>query len=249
VLSDPLPFTVFATPSATLEASRTAFDLGQTTTLTAVGALGSGGFTYTWSGLPTGCSGPGATVDCTPTAAGTFSVQVAAKDTNGVMAESTMLVLHVAATLSATAFASTSATTVGTSVEFTGSGSGGSGTLSFAWEFGDGSSGTGSVVNHTYGRTGTFAVTLWVNDSSGGSVVKTLTVSISGSGNSAGISSTEIGELVGIAAIVAIAAVVGILLFRKQNRKGAPTEAPPASPNSPVESEEPLGEEQTPDGE
>jgi hypothetical protein len=154
VLSDPLPFTVFATPSATLEASRTAFDLGQTTTLTAAGALGSGGFTYAWSGLPTGCSGTGATVECTPTAAGTFSVQVAAKDTNGVTAESSMLALHVAATLSATAFASTSATAVGTSVEFTGSGSGGSGTLSFAWEFGDGSSGTGSVVERQQRRVG-----------------------------------------------------------------------------------------------
>src|SRR5258705_6829961 len=34
------------------------------------------------------------------------------------------------------------------------------GTLQRYWDFGDGNSGTGQVVNHTYGQTGTFNVTL-----------------------------------------------------------------------------------------
>lgn len=249
VTSTPLPFTVFADPSVTLEANRTAFDLGQAVTLTAAGALGSGGVSYAWSGLPTGCIGTGVTFDCVPSDSGIFSVVVTATDSNGMTAVSAALTLHVAASLSATEFASTSTTTVGTIVEFTGTGNGGTGPLSFTWEFGDGSTGTGGTVNHTFGTSGTFAVSLWVNDSSGGSVKKTLSVSISASGNSSGISSTEIAELAGIAALLAIVAAVSMLVLRRRKRREPSAEVLSPSTSSALLNEEPQEVEHAPDAE
>jgi chitodextrinase len=60
-------------------------------------------------------------------------------------------------------------TTVGTAVTFNGFGSSDpDGTItSYAWDFGDGTSGTGSIVNHTYSTSGTETVTLTVTDNSG----------------------------------------------------------------------------------
>jgi len=53
----------------------------------------------------------------------------------------------------------------GQQVTFTASASGGITPYSFGWNFGDGSTGTGSTVNHTYGTAGTFTITLTVKDS------------------------------------------------------------------------------------
>ncbi len=60
-------------------------------------------------------------------------------------------------------------TSVGTAVTFNGSGSSDAdGTItSYAWSFGDGTTGTGSIVNHTYSASGTKTVTLIVTDNSG----------------------------------------------------------------------------------
>jgi len=58
---------------------------------------------------------------------------------------------------------------VGTAVTFNGSGSSDSdGTItSYAWDFGDGTSGTGSIVSHAYSTSGSKTVTLTVTDNSG----------------------------------------------------------------------------------
>ena len=50
--------------------------------------------------------------------------------------------------------------------------------LTYAWDFGDGSVGTGVSPSHTYTTTGTFVVTLVVNDGLGGSTPHTATVTI-----------------------------------------------------------------------
>lgn len=55
----------------------------------------------------------------------------------------------------------------GETVSFTGSAQGGAEPYSYAWDFGDGSNGTGAVVQHIYGVAGTFTSTLTVTDADG----------------------------------------------------------------------------------
>ncbi len=57
----------------------------------------------------------------------------------------------------------------GDTIRFQGSASGGSGGYSYAWNFGDGTSGTGNPASHVYTKTGTIDAILTVTDSSGGS--------------------------------------------------------------------------------
>lgn len=51
--------------------------------------------------------------------------------------------------------------------------------VSFEWDFGDGTKGSGAVVSHSYSEKGTYDVSLNVTDSDAVSVTKTLTVYIS----------------------------------------------------------------------
>src|SRR5207244_6632241 len=52
----------------------------------------------------------------------------------------------------------------GQAVSFTGSASGGTSRYTFSWNFGDGSTGTGSSAMHTYSSAGSFNVTLTIRD-------------------------------------------------------------------------------------
>ncbi len=54
--------------------------------------------------------------------------------------------------------------------------------VGYAWDFGDGSTGTGVKVSHTYAATGTYSVTLIVTDDAGDSATETAQVTI-GAGN------------------------------------------------------------------
>src|SRR5207302_3229682 len=66
-------------------------DLGQNVTLAANVIGGSGGYTYTWIGLPPGCDGTTATLHCTPStpaATGVFPIRVLVTDSNGYAAPS-----------------------------------------------------------------------------------------------------------------------------------------------------------------
>ncbi len=49
-------------------------------------------------------------------------------------------------------------------VGFTGAASGGLAPFTYAWDFGDGGTGTGTVPSHTYGQVGNFSATLTVHD-------------------------------------------------------------------------------------
>ena len=54
----------------------------------------------------------------------------------------------------------------------------GSDTLTYTWNFGDGTTATGANVNHRFGDNGTYTVTLSVVDEDGGSTTKTLSVAV-----------------------------------------------------------------------
>ncbi len=57
--------------------------------------------------------------------------------------------------------------------------------VSYAWDFGDGSTGSGATPTHTYAAAGTFTVSLTVTDDDGASSTCTTTATISGTGNHA----------------------------------------------------------------
>ncbi|MFN4290175.1 MAG: immune inhibitor A domain-containing protein [Permianibacter sp.] len=69
-------------------------------------------------------------------------------------------------------------------VNFTSSASGGSGSLSYLWNFGDNSTSTEASPSHTYSAAGTYTVTLTVTDSNG--VAKTVSDSVTVTSGSTG---------------------------------------------------------------
>ena len=179
------------TPTATVNP----VDVGQQTVLTATAATGgSGPYTYSWSGLPTGCSSSNAlTLDCTPTSvgSGTYTITVTATDGNGQTATSGALTLTVDSALTAGTPSATpnpvdsgQATTISTTAA-----TGGSGGYTYTWS---GSVPTGCALPSGtsttsfgctpsgYTSTATFTITVTYGDSSGNSVQNSFTLTVDG---------------------------------------------------------------------
>jgi PKD repeat protein len=220
--STSIAFTVYGDPTVGLTANRTAFDLGQPVTLTASASSGSGGDTYSWSGLPAGCSGTAASLPCTPSAAATYAVTVKVTDSNGVSVTSSSVILVVSPPLGSSFTLTPASPVSGDNVTFTATVSGGTAPLTFTWVFGDGAKATGQSVSHTFGSSGTYTVTLFVNDSSGVSVVKTVSLKVAAApALIAGLPATEFWFLLVILLVVLVA--VGLVLVLRRR-------APPAKP-------------------
>jgi len=135
VTSAVLDFTVYADPvaGAPVAAPATA-DQGQDANLSTVITGGSGGGTYTWTNLPTGCSPDGATVACVSLPAGTFSITVTFRDSNGLSSTSSALAFTVSTDPSVTTpKASVTSVDVGQKVTFTTTETGGYGTMTYTW--------------------------------------------------------------------------------------------------------------------
>ena len=62
---------------------------------------------------------------------------------------------------------------------------------SYEWDFGDGSTGTGEMTNHTYEMAGTFTVTLTVTDDDGATATSTQTITVE-EGNQTGTARVQI---------------------------------------------------------
>jgi hypothetical protein len=78
------PFTVFPDPTADLIAEPNSADIGQTVNFTVQAKNGSGGYSYDWSNLPTGCDPANtATITCVPKTAGIFHIEANVTDSNG----------------------------------------------------------------------------------------------------------------------------------------------------------------------
>lgn len=101
---------------------------------------------------------------------------------NSASANVTVIVPSTPLPLTATASASSSSGKAPLTTWLNATAGGGVPPYSYAWNFGDGTRGTGPSNQKTYSTVGTYGVVLWVNDSAGSTVVKWLNITVSASG-------------------------------------------------------------------
>ena len=220
-------FTVFSAPSVTgIATSRAQGDIGQVVNFSAEGvAGGTGGYSYVWTNLPTGCPTENAvSVSCYPVTAGTFPVEVIVTDSNnGAGHYTTDYVVDTLPTPGAP-MSSPTPGLVGQSVVLIVAVVGGSGNLRFTWNgLPPGcSSSNSSKVTCTPSSAGTYQVSVTVVDSNGASATgpaESLVVDAT----VLGFPPTE-GYLLFGAIIVLVAAVVlGVVWARRRRTKTPPT--------------------------
>ncbi len=147
-------------------------DVGQTVTFTsAAPSGGSGGYGYSWTSLPTGCTSSAASTDtCTPTAANTYTVTVKVTDSHGVATTGTISYVVVSDPVpSISPSIASGGIDAGQTVVFTGSATGGSGGTVYAWtSLPTGCTNSGAASQSCTPTTaGSFTVTLKATDSNG----------------------------------------------------------------------------------
>lgn len=123
---------------------------------------------YAWD-FGDGSTATGATASHTYVQGGSYAVKLTVTDNQGATNSKTTAVTVTAPPPNQAPVAAFTSTVSNLSVAFDGSGSTDSdGTVaSYAWDFGDGTTGTGVTPTHAYGSAGNFTVTLTVTDNLG----------------------------------------------------------------------------------
>ncbi|HYA10259.1 MAG TPA: putative Ig domain-containing protein, partial [Thermoplasmata archaeon] len=169
--------------SATPTAKPNPVDVGQSTTVSAGAAGGSGTYTsYVWAGLPSSCATPGnvASFPCVPTVAGTYVVSVTVTDSAGSHATGKFTLTVDPALNAGTTSASVNPADVGQATTIATSGaSGGSGRYTYAWTgLPAGCSSTAASFRCTPTAAGGFTVTLTVTDGNHATAVSSFALTI-----------------------------------------------------------------------
>jgi len=140
---------------------------GGTVSFSAGETGGMGTISYLWGFGDHSALGSGADPTHVYSTAGTYTAWVNATDSYGGWANSTVVVL-VDPALAVLASPTPAKTDIDTSVSFTAAATEGSLTYtSYAWTFGDSTTGTGATTTHTYAAAGTYTVEVTVTDSLG----------------------------------------------------------------------------------
>jgi PKD domain/Galactose oxidase, central domain len=222
-----------------LSASPSSLDVGQNLTLTFATTGGTGPYTYTWSGLPTGCptSSSAPTISCQPRSSGTFAATVTGTDAwHAVVSGGVQLIINPAPTVSGFT-ASSNPATQGTVVDLTVAVAGGSGPFSYAYaHLPPGCTTTNSSLLHcTPSSTGTYNVSVTVTDALGATTSGSLLLTVNSASTSAlGLSGTTLYLIIGV--VVVLVAIAAVVLMRRRR-------APPAA--EPVDEPAELGDDST----
>ncbi len=216
--------TVAAGPSVAARAGPSSVDVGSPVAFSAAGSSGVPPLNYTWA-FGDGTTAEGANVSHAYAAAGVYVAQVTATDSQGGTANATVTV-RVAALPTASILVVTPSPAEGSPVALLAPLSGGTAPFRYAWSFGDGSASAFAAPLHTYNRTGTYTVQVWVNDSSGGGTHATLQVTVASVAASGG--GAPLWFWAALAALVAVGAV-GVALLVVLPRRGRPPKSPPAT--------------------
>src|SRR5436190_4029931 len=143
---------------------------GQPVTFTASASGGTSAFTFSWS-FGDGTTRTDSPVTHTYSSAGSYTAALTVKDSSSpqqtATSQMTVAVTSPPPPISASFALSPSSPSAGQSVSFAASASGGTPPYNYTWSYGDGSTGTGLQVTHTYDRDGTYQVALTVADSIG----------------------------------------------------------------------------------
>jgi PKD repeat protein len=112
------------------------------------------------------CSISSSTLSCSSSTAGTYTATVTG--TSGTLTSQVLVSYTVTAppTLTALFIFSPSAPTVGQTITFTATASGGTSPYAYSWTLGDGTIASGASITHSYSTTGIYTVTLTITDSS-----------------------------------------------------------------------------------
>ena len=135
--SGTLGFEVYADPSAPAPVpSRATVETGGSVKFTESVEGGASPYSFTWTGLPTPCTGTtGNSPSCLPATAGTYPISVRITDSNGEGATSTAITYTVEAgpSVAPPSAGSSDAVDVGQSVNFSTRATGGSGSYTYHW--------------------------------------------------------------------------------------------------------------------
>ena len=167
------PISVSGAPpplTASFAYSPSSTQAGQPVRFTASASGGTSAFTFSWS-FGDGTTGTGSPVTHTYSSAGSYTAALTVKDSSSpqqtATSQMTVAVTSPPPPISASFAISPSSPSAGQSVSFAASASGGTPPYNYTWSYGDGSTGTGLQVTHTYDRDGTYQVALTVADSIG----------------------------------------------------------------------------------
>jgi len=109
-------------------------DIGQTITFAASASGGSGGLSFAYYGLPTGCETANSTnLSCTPTSTGTYHVILTVTDSNGFTVSNSRIIVAVGPDPTAAVAASPSMIDLGQTLTFAVTVHGGTGPFSYSY--------------------------------------------------------------------------------------------------------------------
>ena len=169
---DVAPLVTSASSASVTGGSAFAYAISATNNPTSFGA----------AGLPQGLSMNTATglISGTPTTPGTFYITISASNAFGTGSAILVLVVNNGGpVITSASSAAPNPADIGQAVTFSIAASDPDGdSLSYAWDFGDGTSGSGAIATHVYSAGGAFTATAIVLDGNGGSANSSVTVTV-----------------------------------------------------------------------
>ncbi len=196
IVNDGLVDSATATVSVTVAPTAPSFPLTATASgnaredfTYALTAAGTAPIQFAAAGLPAGLTLDGAVISGKPTSAGTYTVSINATNAGGAASQTLTLVIanpggsgNTPPQITSPAAASQGSATLGNPLNFSAAATDANGDqLSYLWDFGDGSQGTGATTSHVYSTAGIFTVTVTISDGAA-SVTSSMLIASNGAG-------------------------------------------------------------------